>query len=324
MARLYANGARTRLSGGITNSATSFSVASGTGSLFPSPSGGDYALITLASTTSTTAEIVKCTARSGDTFTVVRAQEGTSAAAFLANDIVDLRITAGTLLDLDRQGRWRYVIEPGLKPPATAATGDDEFDAANGTALSGWTNFSNGGATQYQGAGKLYLTSTGTWWQGVGKATPGSGDFDATTRATFGGYANPIGAGILAIWGTLSAPTKIRLIRYVYTSSAFVIASAYSDFSTWNSNPGSSGTVGGQGVYLRLKYTASGTSLDSQFAVVSPSPNGDGWETLATENVSSRPDYIGLGVSQESTGTTARASFDFIRFNWTPDFDPSV
>jgi hypothetical protein len=45
-------------------------------------------------------ELVKCTARSGDTLTIVRAQESTSAAGFTAGAAVELRLTAGVLTEL--------------------------------------------------------------------------------------------------------------------------------------------------------------------------------------------------------------------------------
>jgi hypothetical protein len=47
-------------------------------------------------------EVVLVTARSTDTFTIERAQQGTSAAAFSAGATVELRVTADTLLRLQR------------------------------------------------------------------------------------------------------------------------------------------------------------------------------------------------------------------------------
>lgn len=95
MAVLYTNNASTTLASGITNSATSLTVATGTGALFPSLSGGDVFYATLAS--GSTYEIVKVTARSTDTFTIVRAQDGTSAAVWSTGDLVELRITKALL-----------------------------------------------------------------------------------------------------------------------------------------------------------------------------------------------------------------------------------
>ena len=42
-------------------------------------------------------EIVKVTARSGDIFTIQRAQEGTTAVAHASGDFVGMRVTAATM-----------------------------------------------------------------------------------------------------------------------------------------------------------------------------------------------------------------------------------
>lgn len=97
MAILFTNNAAASLDGGITSVDTSLTVLSGQGALFPNPSSGDYFLITLQGITGTPIEIVKCTARSGDTMTIVRAQEGTTASNFIGGDLVQLRITAGVM-----------------------------------------------------------------------------------------------------------------------------------------------------------------------------------------------------------------------------------
>ena len=91
---LYTNNAQTTLATGITSTATSIQVASGSGSLFPNPSNGDYFYVTLVSISLPTVEIVQCTARSGDVLTVNRGQEGTSPQPFNIGDGVQLRITA--------------------------------------------------------------------------------------------------------------------------------------------------------------------------------------------------------------------------------------
>jgi hypothetical protein len=99
MAVLYANNATTTLSASITNSATSLSVASGKGALFPAITGSDYFYITLTNTAGAM-EIAKVTARTTDTFTITRGQDGTTGLAWAAGDKVDLRITKSMLDDL--------------------------------------------------------------------------------------------------------------------------------------------------------------------------------------------------------------------------------
>jgi len=86
------NNAVSTLDGGINDSVTSLDVSSGEGALFPST----YPFnITIED------EILKCTNRVTDTLTVVRAQEGTSAAAHADGKAVELRITAKAISDLN-------------------------------------------------------------------------------------------------------------------------------------------------------------------------------------------------------------------------------
>ena len=95
----FTNNASTTIGTGINASATSLTVASA--SSFPSLSGADdYCYLTLQGATNTTREVVKATALSGNTFTIVRAQDNTSAASWLAGDIVELRMTAALLTDV--------------------------------------------------------------------------------------------------------------------------------------------------------------------------------------------------------------------------------
>ncbi len=98
MGILFTNNASTVIIAGISAIATSLSVTAGTGALFPSLSGVDYFYCSLIE--GLTIEIVKVTARSTDTFTIERAQEGTSASAFNTGANVELRLTKQGLADL--------------------------------------------------------------------------------------------------------------------------------------------------------------------------------------------------------------------------------
>ena len=91
MAILVANNATSYLAGTLTAVATSLTVSSGTGTLFPTISGSDVFYVTLTNTSNQN-EIVKVTAKATDTFTIVRAQDGTSARAFAIGDKVELRV----------------------------------------------------------------------------------------------------------------------------------------------------------------------------------------------------------------------------------------
>lgn len=102
MAVLFSNNASTTLSAGVGDSATSITVADG--SVFPAISGSDYVYLTLeVDSDPTLREIVKCTARSGNTLTITRAQDGTSARTFSTADKAELRLTAAGLNDVATQ-----------------------------------------------------------------------------------------------------------------------------------------------------------------------------------------------------------------------------
>ena len=96
MSVLYTNNAKTTLSASLNNSATSLSVASSSG--FPSLSGNHYFYATLDDNTNL--EVVKVTAVSGTTWTIVRGQDNTSATAFSSGDTVELRLNAALLTDV--------------------------------------------------------------------------------------------------------------------------------------------------------------------------------------------------------------------------------
>lgn len=98
--QLFSNNATTTLASSITSSATTLSVTSGGGALFPAISAGNWFVATIMHIVSgavTALEIVLVTARSTDTMTIVRAQEGTTAAAWAAGDTFALLPTAGGL-----------------------------------------------------------------------------------------------------------------------------------------------------------------------------------------------------------------------------------
>lgn len=98
MSVVLTNNASSRLAVALTAGATSFSVSTGEGAKFPAISSGSGAWFPITLIKASGAlEIVRCTARSGDVFTVTRAQEGTAAQAFSAGDRAELRLTAAAV-----------------------------------------------------------------------------------------------------------------------------------------------------------------------------------------------------------------------------------
>lgn len=157
---LAANNAQTVLAAGISSSATSLTVNTGTGSLFPSPASGTsfFKLTLVDAATGLITEIVHVTARSGDVMTIERAQEGTVARAWSANDIAANMMTAGTL---------SYVLGNFLS--RSNPFGDIKADGTVNTAKInlGIQAFNSSGSTTTVSAPTsgvfFYVTDSGNW-----------------------------------------------------------------------------------------------------------------------------------------------------------------
>lgn len=119
MAVLIANNARSALVGAIGALDTSITITSGTETLFPTPTGSDYFYVTIESSDKTTREIVKCTAKSSNVLTIVRAQDGTTANIFAAGSVVELRINRASLTD--SIGAASYYATAAANSAATAS-----------------------------------------------------------------------------------------------------------------------------------------------------------------------------------------------------------
>ena len=156
--QLFANNAKTTLAASITSTQTSITVATGTGSLFPSPTSGQVFRVTLVSASSSTVfEICTCTSRSGDTLTVVRGQEGTSGTPFNSGDIVGNYDTAGVMDSLVQttqlQSNYYTYADAGGSANALTATVPSSL-----TALSDGMSFVINTAYSNTGAATLNLT----------------------------------------------------------------------------------------------------------------------------------------------------------------------
>ena len=121
MAVIFSNNAKTTLASNVSASSTSISVVDG--SVFPVISGSDYAYVTFEDIDGNV-EIVKVTALSSNTLTVVRAQDNTSARAFSTADKCELRLTAAGLNEVASQADTDTNIEI-MNPIHTAITSTD-------------------------------------------------------------------------------------------------------------------------------------------------------------------------------------------------------
>jgi hypothetical protein len=95
MSQLFTNNASGTLSVQAEIVDTTLTLQGSEGSLFPSPTGGDFFQVSLEDT-SGNLEICTCTSRATDVLTVTRAQENTSALVFPTGSRVELRFTAAT------------------------------------------------------------------------------------------------------------------------------------------------------------------------------------------------------------------------------------
>lgn len=117
---VFANNAQTTLAGSITNVAVTANLATGSGSLFASPSAGQGFVGTFTdAATGLLHEIVLVTSRTGDTITMTRAQEGTTAQSWAANDLFANLHTKGAMetmvqsYQLQQQGT-NFAVDTGI------------------------------------------------------------------------------------------------------------------------------------------------------------------------------------------------------------------
>jgi hypothetical protein len=88
--------------GGIGSGDTEFTLSAGDGADLPTLTGGHHCYLTFVDVSSNR-EIVKVTGVASDTCTIVRGQDGTTPRAFAQNDLVELRLTKGSLEDVQAQ-----------------------------------------------------------------------------------------------------------------------------------------------------------------------------------------------------------------------------
>jgi hypothetical protein len=93
------NNATTTLAASINAAVTSLSIVAGDAGKFPVLAAGDWFPVTVVDNAGNM-EVMRCTARAGGSLTVTRAQEGTTAKAFVAGSRVDVRLTVAALNDI--------------------------------------------------------------------------------------------------------------------------------------------------------------------------------------------------------------------------------
>jgi hypothetical protein len=165
------NNAFGTLNASINSSATTIVLVAGQGARFPTLSAGDYFYATLIDT-SNNLEIVKCTARSTDTLTVVRGQDGTTARAYATNDRFELRPTAVMLNEITT------IAESALPKAGGTLTGRTIVSVSTGQqlTLAQWGDASSADGGQTMVAGNAYFDKS----SGAAKFSNSHGTIGAT------------------------------------------------------------------------------------------------------------------------------------------------
>lgn len=102
------NLATSTLAGAINTSVTSLAISSGDADKFPTLAAGEWFPLVVVDNAGNR-EIMRVTARSGATLTVVRGQEGTTGLSFANGSRCELRVTAAALAELQLAGGARAV-----------------------------------------------------------------------------------------------------------------------------------------------------------------------------------------------------------------------
>jgi hypothetical protein len=161
---VWADNAATTLALPISNSATTCTLDSGTGALFPNPTGGQVFSVTLISASNPNLyEIAYCTARSGDVLTITRGEEGTTALAWNAGDLAQNLVTAGLLNDLVvPSGVTSFNTRTGAVTLTSGdVTGALGYTPADQTALL-WKNFQMGAFSDFGTSTSINATASFT------------------------------------------------------------------------------------------------------------------------------------------------------------------
>ena len=121
---LYSNNAQTTLAFPITSSATTANLATGTGSLFPSPLSGQAFYMTFNdAATGALREIVLVTGMSGDVVTnMARAQQGTTAEAWSAGDLASQFLTAADQSAMAQNSNLSILATASIPTPTVPNT----------------------------------------------------------------------------------------------------------------------------------------------------------------------------------------------------------
>lgn len=278
MARLYSNNYSSTLAIGISDSATTISVTSGTG--LPTLTGSDYCHLTLI--TGTTMEIVKVTAISGISLTVTRAQEGTTAVAWAAGTIISLRATKASFdSPVVATGTFTTGIDVGGNATASGYVDfyEDTDNGTNKTRVIGASSMaSNKTQTLQDVTGTILVTggsdvdvadggtgrSTATAYAPIVGGTTSTGAHQSTASGSAGQVLQSNGSAAIPTWSTPTYPSSSD------TSGKFLVSDGTNNVYSTSTIPTSAGATA-------LKHLRSdGTNYILTTATISDTPSTAG------------------------------------------------
>ena len=291
----FTNNATATLAASLSTSSTSITVTTGQGALFPTLGTDEYFYGTLTNS-SNNIEIVKITARSSDTLTAIRAQEGTTALTWNAADKIELRITSAVLTNFVQQDSPTFTaaMTYGGVTLANSVTGTGNMVLSASPALTGTPTTPTAAAgtstTQlattafasaaFQGAypvGSIYMNASvatnpatlfgfGTWVAfGAGRVPVGfdSGNALFSTAGNTGGAADAIVVSHTHT-ATVTDPTHTHLWGVPPTPPAPQGGGSYNAFSSGGSS-GFSTSAASTGISVANSTTgSSGTNANYQ------------------------------------------------------------
>ena len=197
----FTNNASSTLSSGINSSVTSLTVASA--SAFPQLAGADdYCYLTIQQATGTVREVVKATALSSNTFTIIRAQDNTTAQSFSAGDTVELRMTAALLTDVIDAATVEGVKTNFQYTPTAGQTVFSGADNSGNTMIinqSGLVNVYMNGVRLVQGTDYTVSAANNTITLTTGATTA-----DIIDIEVYGNFTGQSGAAVAITGGSIT------------------------------------------------------------------------------------------------------------------------
>lgn len=280
MTQLFKNNAVSALVGAIAVADTVFNVANG--ELFPAPAAGEFFLITLirldTNGNESGWEIVKVTARTGNTLTVVRAQEGTTDQSWPDGTLVDARLTAGSLAELEAADARKL---GGVTPSqdALAHLGASGTFSFRNKIINGKMEISQRGTsfappTGYTLDRWAYDTGVSTAVVGISKSTdtPPGAEFTNSLRLTvttaYSSIANNAYAGIRQV---VEGYNAVDLRAGAFTLSFWVKSSKVGVHSVGFGN--------GVDRNYAAQYTVTAANTWEKKTVTVPTPPAGNWDS---------------------------------------------